>query len=874
MPKMITVGVLVGGVESVFHVDHYILFHLSIGKHKSNKPNIVFQSRSVLAGGIAKDNQRQVCSKMRSSASISNSDQRKKKTDENLAKGVHDTIPKRGKTRPVGSLIIETTTVSCPSSAGSVDSSPVQKTTTIIRKDPNGEDCRETNTEEFTIPNSVNRSNHESWASDTQSYVLPDGAGVITTTNTSKLIGESLSTVDTEVHLNRIHGHRHRHGHGHRRRHGHDHNHSHERAENIQRRHMKSAPKPPSLHSVPINDAVVHPEQRAHNNAGTVDINILPSDQQSLTPLCHYDDKTLQPDGMEGKDVHSNKPFLNSPHPEIIPDDQVFNPPQYLTKRGIISKCFDHGAPNDPQGRGVNRAMKIEMGKSGNVSIHEKIDSTPNQPDPLIVIEPPQSNFITSNIAQLNSDEEIIPDVNMSEWYSNHNTKHFNKNKQHQKHNETNTPPSLVSSGQMIDLIDTNRRSLSRSNDEDNSIHVAEATPISIYEAELCDETEVYDARVVNESRECVSSSSPPFYKSKRCMAITLLFVLMFGVSLSISMVYGTDLPEEAISMASPPLGDASSGIQKMIERFILRRNATFNDMNGNDPRLLALDWISHKDTMQLDVGDEKLYPRYILALLAFQFDSLGVKTTARNGMWLTDSDECEWNGVSCVDGKVTGLGLSLTKLIGEIPPEISGLTFLERLELRENCLFGTIPPEIGSMSQLNYIDLALNRLSGIVPNALYDLTFLTHLNLGWQSSNYDFYNCTGILNKENHGLKGRILEEIGQMTNLKEIWLNENDFSGSISSDIGNLIELEIVSGDGNAFNGTIPDEISYLTKLRELSLATNSFSGPLPESIGELNVLGKNVAVPCFHEIRRYSSFLYHCTALFIFYYHHFMF
>jgi hypothetical protein len=95
---------------------------------------------------------------------------------------------------------------------------------------------------------------------------------------------------------------------------------------------------------------------------------------------------------------------------------------------------------------------------------------------------------------------------------------------------------------------------------------------------------------------------------------------------------------------------------------------------------LLALDWILHKDEMQLGPTDLNLYQHYVLSLLAFQFDSLAwascggnysdfetICTVQMNGTdseqddykrWLSGTDECDWYGVSCLDGKIRELAL------------------------------------------------------------------------------------------------------------------------------------------------------------------------------------------------------------------------
>lgn len=150
------------------------------------------------------------------------------------------------------------------------------------------------------------------------------------------------------------------------------------------------------------------------------------------------------------------------------------------------------------------------------------------------------------------------------------------------------------------------------------------------------------------------------------------------------------------------------SGIQQYIEANVLERNATWDTMKESDPRRLALNWILYTDNMQLTTLDDSLSQRYILALLAFSFDSpawtvCGNNTapdkTERNGdvdtclvadmtglekehtVWLSSKPECEWYGVTCDDdNRILGLVLKDNGLIGEIPPEIGKLN----LALRE----------------------------------------------------------------------------------------------------------------------------------------------------------------------------------------------
>jgi hypothetical protein len=144
-------------------------------------------------------------------------------------------------------------------------------------------------------------------------------------------------------------------------------------------------------------------------------------------------------------------------------------------------------------------------------------------------------------------------------------------------------------------------------------------------------------------------------------------------------VIYVTEVP------TLPPTTDREAlGINNMIEENVLQRNATFHGMVKDDPRWLALDWILHKDGMQLGKNDLNLYQRYVLVLLAFQFDSLAwsscggnytygdmarnttctienenaTDATEEHVRWLTSTNECKWYGVTCLDGKVRSLQL------------------------------------------------------------------------------------------------------------------------------------------------------------------------------------------------------------------------
>ncbi|KAL1541352.1 leucine-rich repeat receptor-like protein kinase PXC1 [Salvia divinorum] len=66
----------------------------------------------------------------------------------------------------------------------------------------------------------------------------------------------------------------------------------------------------------------------------------------------------------------------------------------------------------------------------------------------------------------------------------------------------------------------------------------------------------------------------------------------------------------------------------------------------------------------------------------------------------------------------------------GEIPPEMSSLHRLLRLDLSNNNLRGHIPSQLSNLSRLLTLNLQENKLSGQIPNFLDSLPYLTQLNL------------------------------------------------------------------------------------------------------------------------------------------------
>eukprot|EP00569_Conticribra_weissflogii_P018222 CAMPEP_0171437142 /NCGR_PEP_ID=MMETSP0881-20121228/15568_1 /TAXON_ID=67004 /ORGANISM="Thalassiosira weissflogii, Strain CCMP1336" /LENGTH=464 /DNA_ID=CAMNT_0011958667 /DNA_START=251 /DNA_END=1642 /DNA_ORIENTATION=+ len=277
-------------------------------------------------------------------------------------------------------------------------------------------------------------------------------------------------------------------------------------------------------------------------------------------------------------------------------------------------------------------------------------------------------------------------------------------------------------------------------------------------------------------------NAKPHLHRNKRFKAYGALGLVSIAVIATVVVVvvtkklkekyaskevfYVTPVPKQSPTMA-PTMERDLSGVREFLEKNVLVRNATYDntevgvvngtignatigdgnstpwnksksvttfaDLKVGDPRLIALDWILHKDVKQLEVYDENLSQRYILGLLAMAWDSESwdhcgavventteveeVDTTLSEDSgtcflrdnetdpvqtfqrWLSDADECDWFGVACNDGHVISIELAQNNLIGEIVPELGMLPFLQIIDLSSNCIYGTLPSSLGRLS-------------------------------------------------------------------------------------------------------------------------------------------------------------------------------
>lgn len=257
---------------------------------------------------------------------------------------------------------------------------------------------------------------------------------------------------------------------------------------------------------------------------------------------------------------------------------------------------------------------------------------------------------------------------------------------------------------------------------------------------------------------------------------------------------------------------------------------------------------------------------------------------------WL-DPDPCKWNHVGCSDKRVIRIQIGHQNIQGTLPPEISKLTELERLELQGNNISGPLP-SLSGLSSLQVLLLSENQFSSIPADFFTDMSSLLSVDLdknpfvGWEipeslrnasslrnvsanSANVigripSFLSADefpGLVNLHLAGnnlegdlpssFSGLLLESLwlnGQklsggidvltnMTLLKEVWLHSNNFSGPLP-DFSGLKDLEALSLRDNSFTGPVPSSLMNLESLKFVNLTNNLFQGSMPSFKGTVVV------------------------------------
>ncbi|XP_057534694.1 receptor-like kinase TMK4 [Amaranthus tricolor] len=275
---------------------------------------------------------------------------------------------------------------------------------------------------------------------------------------------------------------------------------------------------------------------------------------------------------------------------------------------------------------------------------------------------------------------------------------------------------------------------------------------------------------------------------------------------------------------------------------------------------------------------------------------------------WISNNNPCKWQGITCDNsGQVISISLASKSIYGTLPSELAQLSNLQTLSLQNNHLTGPIPP-LSNLTQLREVFLDGNSFSQVPSNFLQGLPSLQSFSINdnplqsWSitygliesSSLQQFFasntsligsipdifgslpslknlklsynNLTGFLpssfagsgiqnlwiNNQKQGLTG-VLDVLGNMPNLVQVWVQENDFVGPIP-DLSQCTSLFDIQLRDNHLTGVVPPSLTNLPKLLNISMQNNKLQGPIPVFKGDVQVnLGftnsfcRNTPGPC---------------------------
>ncbi|KAG7945493.1 hypothetical protein I3843_15G154700 [Carya illinoinensis] len=119
-------------------------------------------------------------------------------------------------------------------------------------------------------------------------------------------------------------------------------------------------------------------------------------------------------------------------------------------------------------------------------------------------------------------------------------------------------------------------------------------------------------------------------------------------------------------------------------------------------------------------------------------------------------------------------------------------------------------------------LDLSMKNLDGVMSGKQFNVfTELVDLNLSYNS------------------FSGQLPAEIFNLTSLRSLDISRNNFSGHFPVGISGLWNLVVFDAFSNSFSGSLPEEISQLGSLKVLNLAGSYFKGPIPSAYGSFKSL-----------------------------------
>jgi Leucine-rich repeat (LRR) protein len=187
-------------------------------------------------------------------------------------------------------------------------------------------------------------------------------------------------------------------------------------------------------------------------------------------------------------------------------------------------------------------------------------------------------------------------------------------------------------------------------------------------------------------------------------------------------------------------------------------------------------------------------------------------------------------------------LYLSQNPLVPEDCNILGDMPMLNRLYI-DNCNLSSLPTNLTSSETLKSLYAPFNKLYPI-PEHLKDIPNLTNLNLAWNGIGAlpDWFGDSAMASLEtltlsNNNIPLPFPDHFKKLVNLKTLELNFNKMEGELDSFFSIFTALETLNLAHNKLTSDLPD-LSQLTKLNNLFLNNNNFTGSIPEYFSTLGI------------------------------------
>ena len=577
------------------------------------------------------------------------------------------------------------------------------------------------------------------------------------------------------------------------------------------------------------------------------------------------------PPGSAGDTTAMDRPTASTP--PSIPSEPQRSEQDVATLKRLL------GVPGNPESHNRDESVTLAVGIPSSDSMIGNVVVDEEPPPKVQHAEHPDrssnaDNFVAVGIPK---ESEPITVVNPLQTSSNNN-------------NNTGGPPAIdLAVGRYLTVPGafaeggngSTHATTGNASDDDNHAVPLPPEPV-LLEANLVDESQVVLAEPLElprgdgSSDTAVVTAAQEKIHRQRMLVLVLLLIVLFkgGIVLAIVLTRGTASSNNWEDDSLPPQSNSTVAADEMTEE----QDSSMSFLPDYTKESLRLDGLRQAgqthawEWLQNHTEYETLLTwrkRQLMGLATLYFatggDSLWNIPPVRETWLNTNLHECDWIGrhtdplphslqltwwsavsVNCTpEGVVTNLTLQNVGMRGSLPPEISLLTELKALFLKDNFITGTLPTQLGALTALTHLDLMNNLMEGPLPSQLYELTHLKDLSLeknafaGNLMASLPKLTALSTLAVAQNQFTGTLTPELTVLSNLTTLDIWGNAMTGSIPSELGHLSRLTDLKADGNDLTGTLPTQLGDLTELLSLEVYQTDITGTIPSEIGKLTAL-----------------------------------